>query len=75
MVPINFDKFIGCLLFFFNILKIILYYLVIYVMYECFCICLHTIHVAGVNRGQEKISESLELELQVAVIHHVGAGK
>lgn len=75
MVPINFDKFIDCLLFFFIILKIILYYLVIYVMYECFCIFLHTICVAGVNRGQEKISESLELELQVAVIHHVGAGK
>lgn len=76
MVLINFDKFIRWhLLFLFIILKIIFYYLVIYVMYECLCICLHTIHVAGVNRGLKKISDSLELELQEAVIHHVGAGK
>lgn len=44
-------------------------------MYECLCICLHTIRVAGVNRGLKKISDSLEPELQVAVIRHMGAGK
>lgn len=76
MVLIHFDKFIRWhLLFLFIILKIIFYYLAIYVMYECLCICLHTIRVAGVNRGLKKISDSLEPELQVAVIHHMGAGK
>ena len=33
-----------------------------------------TTHILGAGRGQKRLLESLELELQVAVSHYVGAG-
>lgn len=42
--------------------------------------CLHTVYISApcacnTHRGQRRISEPLELELQMAVNSHVGAGK
>ena len=37
-------------------------------------VCPCTMHVPGANRGQKRVSDALELELQVVVSLYVGAG-
>lgn len=37
------------------------------------CLCMHHVH-AGSLGGQKRALNSLELELQAVVSHHVGAG-
>lgn len=36
-------------------------------------LCLCTTFMLGVLRGQKRVLDSLELDLQMAVSHHVGA--
>ena len=46
-------------------------------MYECFagvCVYIYTICVPGAHRDQKTISDPQELELDVVVMLHVGAG-
>lgn len=40
--------------------------------FACVCICVP--HVPLVPRGQKRVSNALELEFQMVVSHHVGAG-
>ena len=44
-----------------------------------YCICMYVLHICmcamfDARRSQKRASDSLELELQVVVSHHVGAG-
>lgn len=38
------------------------------------CMCLCTIYVPGILGGQKTVLDVLELELQMVVSYHVGAG-
>ena len=38
------------------------------------CLCLCTICIPAAQRGQKRASDSLKLELQMVVSHHMGAG-
>jgi hypothetical protein len=40
----------------------------------CLCVCLCTTSTPGAHRSQKRTSESLEMELQTIMIHHMGAG-
>lgn len=45
------------------------------VMYSSVCSCIHTMCVSCAHRGQKRMSYLLELELQMAMNHHMVAGK
>lgn len=40
----------------------------------CTCVSLGAPHYAGTHRGQKRTSDTLEMDLEAVVSHHVGAG-
>lgn len=39
---------------------------------RCLHVCLYTLYVSSAHRGEEKVSDSLELELEAIVSYHLG---
>lgn len=67
---IHFQRFLNCFLF--NQVKILSFFLDLFYTYECFT-CMYICASCGPHDGQKRALDPLELELWMAVSHHMGA--